>query len=232
MKIFVAGRSRGLAAWALAAALTLGPPAARAAEKAPCAVCAVTEGARTPEQVRAWRTHAGVRYALCSDKCARAFDAEPAAYVSPTFPRPAPELGMTDLAGETLDWERLRGHVVLVDFWATWCAPCRKSMPELQALQELHADRGFRVIGLAIDEPQAARKVRDFIAAKKIAYPIGLDTGGNPAWRRFGVRAVPAAFLVDSEGQIVAQWTGAPVALKELEKKLSGLLPPPAPARP
>lgn len=212
--------------WTLAAGMiaAMSPPA-RAAEVALCAVCAVTEGARTAEPVKEWRTHGGTRYALCSEKCAQTFDAEPAAYVSPVFPRPAPDLGLPSLAGDTLTWERLRGNVVLVDFWATWCAPCRKSMPELQALYESHGARGFTVIGVSIDEAAAAKKVHRFVDSKRIRYPIGLDAGKAPAWQRYGVRAIPAAYLVDGEGRIVAQWTGAPPDLKELEERLEGLLP-------
>ena len=99
----------------------------------------------------------------------------------------------------------MKGKVTLVDFWATWCAPCRKSMPELQSLHEKYRARGFSVVGVSIDEGKdAARKVKKFVDAKKITYPIVIDSEKSPTWERFRVKAVPAAFLVDQEGRIVA----------------------------
>jgi len=199
--------------------------AAETPEEQLCRVCAVKEGATEPEEVAAWRTHEGVRYGLCSDACAREFDADPVAYVPPTLPRPAPELGLESLTGAPVTWESLEGRVVLVDFWATWCPPCRKSMPELQDLHDRYAARGFTALGVSIDEPKSEGKVRKFVASKKIAYPIAIDSEHSPAWHRFRVKAVPASFLVDAGGRIVAQWTGVPADPDSLERKLVELLP-------
>ena len=201
------------------------PPAA-VAETRVCPVCRVREGPREPEEVRAWRTHETLRYGFCSEKCAREFATDPAAYTPPTFPRPAPALPVSDLGGAPLAWEGLKGRVVLVDFWATWCAPCRKSMPELQALHDRHSARGFMVVGVSIDEGKALRKVRKFVSSRNITYPIAIDAGSPPAWERFRVKAVPAAFLVDRQGRIVAQWTGQSADVRELEQKLVSLLAP------
>jgi thiol-disulfide isomerase/thioredoxin len=210
--------------WVLLAATLATPRVAIAAETAVCVVCRVKEGATEPEKVVAVRTHEGVRYGLCSDACAKEFDADPAAYAAPAFPREAPALGVVDLSGKPLSWESFAGKVVLLDFWATWCAPCRKSMPELQALHEKYAARGFSVLGVSIDE-DGPSKVKKFVKAKKIKYPIALDSAKQPAWERFKVKAVPAAYLIDREGRIVAQWTGASADTREVEEKLVGLLP-------
>ena len=205
----------------------LAPLAAQAGEKALCLVCSVKSGEGEPEEVAAWRTHEGTRYGFCAEDCAKEFDADPAAYLPPSFPRPAPEIGLTDLAGRPMTLEALRGKVVLLDFWATWCAPCRKSMPELQRLHERHAARGFTVAGIAIDEGKARRKVEKFLAGKKIGYPNALDAAKPATWERYRVKAVPAAFLIDQEGRIVAQWTGAAANVAEIEAKLASLLPRP-----
>jgi peroxiredoxin/YHS domain-containing protein len=202
----------------------LAPTAVRAAEKQLCLVCHVKEGASEEEEVKAWRTHDGVRYGFCTEKCAKEFDADPAAYVPASLPRRAPELTASDLAGRPVTWKGLEGKVVLVDFWATWCAPCRKSMPELQALHDKYASRGFTVLGISIDEAKSASKVKKFAASKKIRYPIAIDSEKAPTWERFRVKAVPAAFLVDQEGRIVAQWTGASAEPREVEEKLGTLL--------
>ncbi|HKQ56928.1 MAG TPA: redoxin domain-containing protein [Candidatus Eisenbacteria bacterium] len=210
---------------AVLAALIVGARPA-AAEKALCLVCSVKEGASHEEEVKAWRTYEGTRYGFCSEKCASEFDADAAAYVPPVLPRPAPELSVADLAGKPVTWKSLEGRVVLVDFWATWCGPCRKSMPELQALHEKYSARGFTVLGVSIDEGNAAAKVKKFVAARKIRYPIAVDSEKTPTWERYRVKAVPAAFLVDQKGQVVAQWTGTSVDAADLEARLGALLKP------
>lgn len=212
--------------WRMAAVLLVGawlaaaPDAPRAAELSLCPVCRVMEGAQEQEEVKVWRTHEAERYGFCSKKCAEQFDADPVAFLPPVLPRPAPELDVTSLAGDTLDWRALRGRTVLVDFWATWCKPCRKSMPELQALHDEYAKRGFTVVGVSIDE-DGAEKVRKFVAETGVTYPIAVDSESSPAWARFRVKAVPAAFLVDAKGQIVAQWTGRSTIAAEVEKALA-----------
>ena len=188
-----------------------------------CLVCKVTKGEAEVEPVKATRSYAGKEYGFCSEKCAKAFEVDPAAYLPPAFPRPAPTFALRDLSGKAISNESLKGRVVLLDFWATWCVPCRKSMPGLQALQEKYAGRGLRVVGVSIDEGSPA-KVKRFVASKKLTYPIAVDSERNPAWDAFRVKAVPAAYLIDREGQIVAQWTGAPASGKELEAKLEELL--------
>lgn len=197
--------------------------ATEAPSKGLCLVCQVTSGEAEEEPVRATWIHEGKEYGFCSEKCARAFEADPIAYVPPAFPRPAPPFAVEDLGGRAISSGSLEGKVVLLDFWATWCVPCRKSMPELQVLHKRYANRGFSVIGISIDEGGPA-KVRKFVAAKKITYPIALDKEENPAWQAYRVKAIPAAYLIDREGRIVAQWTGVAVNGKELEEKLEVLL--------
>jgi len=212
-----------LGVWLIAGVMSV-PQVGWAAKKQVCVVCNVKEASPKPEEVEAVRDFEGTRYSFCSEKCAKAFDAEPAAYVPPSFPRPAPDLALTDLEGRPLTWKTLEGRVVLLDFWATWCVPCRKSMPELQALHDKYSDRGFTVVGVSIDEGGPS-EVKKFVAAKKVTYPIALDPELSPTWERFRVKAVPAAFLVDSKGQIVAQWLGRPASVREIEQKIEGLLP-------
>ena len=198
-------------------------PASAAGKKAMCLVCVVAHGEAEEEEVKAVRTYEGKEYGFCSEKCAKAFDADPVAYIPPAFPRPAPAFSLKALDGTVLSNESLKGKVVLLDFWATWCTPCHKTMPELQALHRKYADRGFAVVGISIDEG-GPKKVKKFVASRKIIYPIALDSEKNPAWDAYRVKAVPAAFLLDRDGRIVAQWTGAPALSAELEGKLASLL--------
>ena len=196
---------------------------AAAPAKAVCLVCKTMEGKAEEEPVKAVRSFDGKEYGFCSEKCAKTFMANPAAYVPPVFPREAPSFAVMDLDGKTITNKALQGRVVLLDFWATWCVPCRRSMPGLQALHDKYSDRGFSVVGVSIDEGGPA-KVKKFVQSKKVRYPIAMDSATTPAWDAFRVKAVPAAFLIDRDGRIVAQWTGAAPDEKELEAKLEELL--------
>jgi len=108
---------------------------------------------------------------------------------------------LTDLQGKSWHLRDLRGKVVLVNFWATWCPPCRKEMPDLQALFDKYKDQGFVV--LAISDEEIA-KVSPFIGERKIGYPVLLDPGRkvNDA---FIVEGIPKSFVYDREGKLVAQ---------------------------
>jgi thiol-disulfide isomerase/thioredoxin len=194
-----------------------------AGEHGLCMVCAVLHGEAEDEPVRAKHTHEGKEYGFCSEKCAKAFAEDPLAYLPPVFPRPAPGFAFTTLDGKPASVESLKGRVVLLDFWATWCAPCRKSMPELQALHERYATKGLTVLGVSIDE-KADAKVRKYVAAQKFSYPMAIDAAKDPAWKSYRVKAVPAAFLLDANGQVVAQWTGRSPVASEVEAKVKELL--------
>jgi peroxiredoxin len=108
---------------------------------------------------------------------------------------------LTDLQGKGWHLKDLRGKVVLVNFWATWCAPCRKEMPDLDALYRKFKDQGFVV--LAISDEQTA-KVAPFINQRKISYPVLLDPG-RKANDLFVVEGVPKSLVYDRNGKMVAQ---------------------------
>lgn len=108
---------------------------------------------------------------------------------------------LVDLTGRSWHLRDLKGKVVLVNFWATWCPPCRKEMPDLQALYDKYKDRGFLVLSISDEE---TAKVSPFIAERKISYPVLLDPGRkvNDA---FVVEGIPKSFVYDREGKLVAQ---------------------------
>lgn len=108
---------------------------------------------------------------------------------------------LTDLQGTEWHLHDLTGKVVLVNFWATWCPPCRKEMPDLQALYDKYKDQGFVV--LAISDEEAA-KVRPFIGERKITYPVLLDAG-RKVNDLFQVGGIPKSFVYDRQGKLVAQ---------------------------
>ena len=108
---------------------------------------------------------------------------------------------LTDIRGQQWTLNALKGKVVLVNFWATWCPPCQKEMPDLEALAKKYKDQGFVV--LAITDEDAA-KVNPFIAARKITYPILLDPGRAVA-KSLDVNGLPKSFVYNREGKLVAQ---------------------------
>jgi peroxiredoxin len=106
-----------------------------------------------------------------------------------------------DLAGKSWRLKELEGKVVLVNFWATWCPPCRKEMPDLDALYKRFAAKGLVILAISDEEDE---KVRPFIAAEKYTYPILLDPGGAIN-KRFLVQGIPKSLVYDRAGKLVAQ---------------------------
>lgn len=108
---------------------------------------------------------------------------------------------LTDLHGMTWNLRALRGKVVLVNFWATWCPPCRKELPDLEALYDRFGPRGLVVLAIS-DEDHA--KVAPFVADRKLTYPVLLDPG-RKVNTLFQVDGIPKSFVYDREGQLVAE---------------------------
>ncbi|HEX5133565.1 MAG TPA: TlpA disulfide reductase family protein [Candidatus Krumholzibacteria bacterium] len=209
----------------LCVALLAAAPAADAgaAERALCAVCALN-GETEPEEVAATREYAGETVNFCSKKCAEAFDIDPAAYIFE--PGPAPAIAATSLGGDVLPFIPRPGRIVLVDFWATWCKPCVKSMPEVDALYRELRERGLDVIGVAAETGKDREKnVRKFLGKQSVSYPIAVDREESPAWEAFGVKVLPTMFLIDGNGVIVRRWAGA-IDMNDVRQAVEGALRP------
>lgn len=124
----------------------------------------------------------------------------------------APDFVLPTLAGDSLRLSDLRGQTVLLNFWATWCAPCLEEIPELIALHDELSPHGFTVVGISID-PEGADLVGPFSEDLGITYPLPLDTDGSVAEAYGGVWALPTTYVIDAEGQITQRVIGLfPVA--------------------
>jgi len=108
---------------------------------------------------------------------------------------------LKDLSGKTWTLSSLRGKVVLINFWATWCPPCRKEIPDLQALHERFESKGLVIVGISDEE---AAKVAHFIHERKLTFPILLDPD-RKANDAFVVYGIPKTFVYDRDGKLVAQ---------------------------
>ncbi|MFZ0818550.1 MAG: TlpA disulfide reductase family protein [Candidatus Acidiferrales bacterium] len=108
---------------------------------------------------------------------------------------------LTELRGNTWTLKDLRGKVVVVNFWATWCQPCRREMPDLEALYERFKDQGLVILGISDED---ASKVKPFIAAQKVTYPILLDPG-RKVNDLFRMDSIPKTFVYDRGGKLVSQ---------------------------
>ncbi len=151
----------------------------------------------------AFGTALAIALTACEGKPTRSAPAaDPQA--TPALPAapPAPAFAGRTLDGEPFDLVGLRGHVVLLNVWATWCEPCRKEMPELQALHAQHRDRDFTVIGVSVDAARLADEVRRVVLDFGLRYPNIHDPQNNIS-TTFKVVGYPTSFLIDRGGAMV-----------------------------
>lgn len=146
----------------------------------------------------------------CSDK-----KPAPAASIAPDFTLPTVE-------GKNVRLSDYRGKVVLLDFWATWCPPCRQALPHLAELQQALGARGFQTLGLNLDEEKS--ELLSFLAENPISYPT-LRASENTRAAYGGVAAIPQVFLVDRKGKIRERYQGyTPEIGERIKAAVDGLL--------
>ena len=133
--------------------------------------------------------------------------------------RPAPELAIARVAGESpVRMADLRGQVVLLDFWATWCGACRQLIPVLNRLHRRHASNGLAVVGVSAE---SARTVRSFMGRMPFDYTLAQDRGASA--RQYGVRFIPTVVLIDRRGQVHSVAEGR-ISERALDQKIQQLL--------
>lgn len=121
-------------------------------------------------------------------------------------PSPAPPFTVRDLDGRTVRLQDLRGKPVVLDFWATWCAPCRVSMPELDTLQDQYAEEGLVVLGLSLDE-DGPDKVRRFVDKLGVKFRVALAT--ERMLSQYGpIRSAPTTVFINRKGLVVRRVVG------------------------
>lgn len=118
---------------------------------------------------------------------------------------PAPDFALRDLDGNVVKLSDLRGQVVWLNFWATWCTPCKKELPDIQKLYDEMRDRGLVV--LAINKEESAGDAGSFMASRDLSLPVLLDSDGA-VYTQYRLQGLPDSFFIDRDGNIAAIYFG------------------------
>jgi len=137
----------------------------------------------------------------------------------------APDFTLLTLAGDTAHMAALRGHPVLVNFWATWCKPCKSEMPLLVDAYARHRDAGLEVWAVNLTDQESLKDVRRFVNTYQVPFPVPLDRHGKVR-RVYRLRGVPTSVFIDRQGVVRLVHTG-PLMADTLESRLNDILTPP-----
>jgi peroxiredoxin len=134
----------------------------------------------------------------------------------------APDFALKNLENKEVTLKSLKGKVILLDFWATWCGPCRMEIPHFKKLYDEYRSQGFEALGIALDK-QGAEVVRPFVDREEVNYTVVI---GNDAVAAAygGIRAIPTTFVIDKEGKIYSKYVGVPRDIGVFEEDVKKLL--------
>ncbi|UFS71679.1 TlpA family protein disulfide reductase [Geomonas sp. RF6] len=117
----------------------------------------------------------------------------------------APPIKLTTTAGQPISLANYRGYVLVMDFFATWCVPCKNSIPHLNTLNRKYGKQGLQILGVSVDEG-GEKEVKSFSAEKKIGYPIAI--AGEDMQTDYGLRSVPTIYIINKRGVVAEKFQG------------------------
>lgn len=120
----------------------------------------------------------------------------------------APAFSLNDVNGKSISLEDYKGQIVFINFWATWCPPCRAEIPDFVKLIDTYGSKGFVILGISVDSPQDQHKIPGFMDEYNMNYPVLLDGRGEVAFKYGGIEAVPTTFVLDREGKALGKIVG------------------------
>lgn len=141
---------------------------------------------------------------------------------APRTGQPAPAFKVTTTSGQSVTLNNYRGYVLVLDFFATWCQPCRESIPHLIEMNRTYGKHGLQVLGLSADE-DGEKLVNSFISDQRVNYPVAL--AGETTLADYGVRSVPVMMVIDKKGKVAEVFRGFnPEIGRSSEKLIKKLL--------
>jgi cytochrome c biogenesis protein CcmG, thiol:disulfide interchange protein DsbE len=136
----------------------------------------------------------------------------------------APEFTLDSLDGDKVTLSKLRGQIVVINFWATWCLPCREETPALEKSYEQYKDSGVVILGVNLTDQDSIREVESFVQEFRLTYPILLDRDGTVSNYLYQIKGLPTTFFVNREGIIRTVLVGGPMSETFLHSKIEALL--------
>ncbi|MBJ6749115.1 TlpA family protein disulfide reductase [Geomonas sp. Red421] len=135
---------------------------------------------------------------------------------------PAPPVKLTSTSGQPITLNNYKGYVLVMDFFATWCIPCKEAIPHLNSLMAKYGKQGLQVLGVSVDEG-SDRDVKTFINERRISYPVAI--AGEEMQTEYGLRSIPTVFVINKKGVVVERFQGfSDQTAKTMEDTIKRLL--------
>lgn len=134
----------------------------------------------------------------------------------------APQIKLVTTSGQPITLANYRGYVLVMDFFATWCIPCKESIPHLNSLNQKYGKQGLQILGVSVDEGND-REVKEFINARRISYPVAV--AGDEMQADYGLRSIPTIYVINKRGMVAEKFQGySDQTAKLLEDTIKRLL--------
>jgi len=134
----------------------------------------------------------------------------------------APPVKLVTTAGQPITLSNYKGYVLVMDFFATWCIPCKESIPHLNSLNRKYGKQGLQILGVNVDEGND-REVRNFITERKVSYPVAM--GGEDMQTDYGLRSIPTVYVINKKGMVADKFQGySDQTGKAMEESIKRLL--------